>query len=407
MARSLRRGVALVAMLLVGLAATPSPVSAQFNPDAPPGRGLPAHITLSGIGPGQGVNGGLAPASFDPLGGYPATIPAGSDPEAPGFAGVIQATTNTTPPEVLEVYCIDLRTNTEVGISYTLGTWDAASVPNTARVARILNDYYPNSNLPSGAANNNERGAAVQSAIWFFTDNFVLATDDPLRPLTEAIVADVLAKPPLVEPTLAISLTGPATGFAGHIVGPYSIATTASSVVVHVTGGSLFSDAAGTVPVADGDTIPSSTKLYLKVASPGTATISVAGAITGPSGRVLLYAAADPANPVPPAAQKLIIAGEALVTATDSVTVRIGAAPTPTPTPPPAGSVEPTATTAPSGGVEGVTSKPLPATETVAPVESSSNGAWLTVAAVIALAWGLAFDLRRRRRSDRGERRDR
>ena len=46
---------------------------------------------------------------------------------------------------------------------------------------------------PDGApalGDDNERAAAVQAAIWYFSDNYVLAAGDPLRPAVAAIVED-------------------------------------------------------------------------------------------------------------------------------------------------------------------------------------------------------------------------
>ena len=40
-------------------------------------------------------------------------------------------------------------------------------------MARILNEYYPNTNLPV-LGNEDETAAAVQAAIWFFSDRYVL-----------------------------------------------------------------------------------------------------------------------------------------------------------------------------------------------------------------------------------------
>ena len=64
-----------------------------------------------------------------------------------GFAGVIHG----TPPgggATLNLYCIDINTDTWGGIGYALGTWDASNVRNVGYVARILNEYYPNTNQP-------------------------------------------------------------------------------------------------------------------------------------------------------------------------------------------------------------------------------------------------------------------
>ena len=44
----------------------------------------------------------------------------------------------------LSLYCIDIHTNTNIGIGYVLGTWNAANVPNVGHVAQLLNKYYPN-----------------------------------------------------------------------------------------------------------------------------------------------------------------------------------------------------------------------------------------------------------------------
>ena len=71
---------------------------------------------------------------------------------------------------------------------YALGTWDAASVPNVGWVARLLNEYYPSTDEPKGLTDLNQKAAAVQAAIWFFSDRFVLATSDPLYPTVTEIV---------------------------------------------------------------------------------------------------------------------------------------------------------------------------------------------------------------------------
>ncbi|MGB8876510.1 MAG: hypothetical protein WCD11_09350, partial [Solirubrobacteraceae bacterium] len=101
--------------------------------------------------PGQSVNGFIADPSnpFDPVAdGYPAQNPTdGWSTKNEGFAGVIHG----TPPgggAPLNLYCIDINTDTWGGIGYALGTWDASNVRNVGYVARILNEYYPNTNLP-------------------------------------------------------------------------------------------------------------------------------------------------------------------------------------------------------------------------------------------------------------------
>jgi TQXA domain-containing protein len=60
-------------------------------------------------------------------------------------------------------------------------------------VARILNEYYPHTNQPAKLANGttatpNQTAAAVQAAIWFFSDRYVLNTSDALHDTVVAIV---------------------------------------------------------------------------------------------------------------------------------------------------------------------------------------------------------------------------
>jgi Thioester domain len=63
-------------------------------------------------------------------------------------------------------------------------------------VARLLNSYFPNTNEPATLINPNQKAAAVQSAIWYFGDSYVLSATDPLRNDVAAIVAAVIAAAP-------------------------------------------------------------------------------------------------------------------------------------------------------------------------------------------------------------------
>ncbi len=81
-------------------------------------------------------------------------------------------------------------TATYGGIGYRLGTWDTANVPNVGYVTRLLNEYYPNTGAPA-LANENQTAAAVQAAIWYFTDKYVLSAYDPLHGTVAAIVAHI------------------------------------------------------------------------------------------------------------------------------------------------------------------------------------------------------------------------
>jgi hypothetical protein len=92
-------------------------------------------MTVTDWFPGQGVTGFIANRDnpFDPVAeGYPAENPTtGFTPKDEGFAGVIHGKP-TAGCETLNLYCIDINTDTWGGIGDALGKWDASNVQNVA-----------------------------------------------------------------------------------------------------------------------------------------------------------------------------------------------------------------------------------------------------------------------------------
>src|SRR5690348_3087690 len=95
-ARAACRGNLVMAALLAGVfsvalaLACPVTASARFRPgQAHDPRGLFTEVTLTGTGSGSTVSGGVAPAGFNPLSGYPDSIPAGSKILSGVFAGTL------------------------------------------------------------------------------------------------------------------------------------------------------------------------------------------------------------------------------------------------------------------------------------------------------------------------------
>ena len=254
---------------------------------------------MTGTGPGRGsIRGALAPSQFDPLSGYPAAPPAGSVPKNVGFAGLITAAPIPPGPQLL-LYCIDITTPTGPGVKYELGTWNESTVPNVGYVARLLTTYYPNTNEPSSLTNPSDKAAAVQAAIWFFSDKYVLEPSQPRRADVAAIVQNVITLGPVVNPpppSLTITPTS-AEGPAGSTIGPYTVATT-SPATVTATGGDLFADAAGTVPLTN--PVANGTQFWARRATPGPVNIQATAVATVPTGNVYL--------PIGQVAQKLILA---------------------------------------------------------------------------------------------------
>lgn len=297
-----------------------SPAGAVPGPVGnPPTTRENTDIVMTGTGAGQGVSGGIAPvgSGFDPLAGYPADVPAGFDPLNEGFAGVITAQSALT-GDTLNLYCIDIRTTTYPGIGYENGTWDASNVPNVGYVARILNEYYPTTAEPAAAPNDNARAAAVQGAIWFFTDSYVISASDPEHQLAAGIVAAVIAAGPLVQPPPPSLTIDPSStrGPAGAPLGPFTVSSDAGiAVSVSAAGATMFADEAAATPIANGDVVPLGQQLWLVPSSPGAsgATLSARGVATAPTGNVYLY---DGNTVGVDDAQRLILAQTAQVATT-------------------------------------------------------------------------------------------
>jgi hypothetical protein len=140
----------------------------------------------------------LGPAAFDPLAGYP---PAAFDPptygfapaldeDAPVYAGTVPGALSGAP---VDLFCLDIRTATAEGLGYAARRWRSTGVANLGAAGRVVAGAGARRETPQGAA-------ATQLAVWFFTDNVVVAPTSPIYPLVESIVSAVLSKGPLSEP---------------------------------------------------------------------------------------------------------------------------------------------------------------------------------------------------------------
>ena len=295
------------------------------------GGGLPqtgsnTDMTMSGTGPGRGVPGFVPNADnpFDPiLNGYPTSNPTtGFTTKDEGFAGVIFGRP-TDGSATLSLYCFDLFTDTRVGIGYGLGTWDAATVPNVGYVARVLSEYYPFvPSQPAGLANTTEQATAVQAAIWFFSDRYVLNTSDPLHATVAAITAHIIAEGPLPAPTppsLTISPTNASGPGTSAIVGPFTVTSTAGSARVSAVGATMFSDAAATARIFDGTSVPSGTQIWLRSTGPTAAVLQATAQASVPQQNVYLY---DGNTSGVHDAQRLILALDSTLTTTVTATAQ-------------------------------------------------------------------------------------
>ncbi|MGX7678741.1 DUF5979 domain-containing protein [Jatrophihabitans sp. DSM 45814] len=313
----------VAAATLVALAAPPAgAVAVPTPPGASPRPAAPTQMTMSGTGNGQGVVGFIANATnpFDPVTeGYPPSNPTtGFTPKNEGFAGIIFGTATDGSNTQLKLYCFDINTDTYPGINYALGTWDSSNVPNVNYVAQVLDNYYPKTDEPAALTNLNQKAAAVQAAIWFFSDRYALNTSDPLHATVAAIVAAVIAKGPALPPAPpSVNITPGTLSGTGAVLGPFTVTATgpATSASVTAVGADMFSNAAGTIPIAPGTTVPSGTQIWLRQTGQGAAVLQATARATVPQNNVYLY---DGTNSGVHDAQRLILAQDATLTTTVS-----------------------------------------------------------------------------------------
>jgi len=282
-------------------------------------------MTVTGWSPGQQVYGFIADRNspFDPVrDGYPPTNPStGFTAKDEGFAGVIHGTPTGGGPN-LDLYCIDINTDTTTGIGYALGTWDKSNVNNVGYVARILNEYYPNTTQPAKLANGNaatpsQTAAAVQAAIWFFSDRYVLNTSDTLHNTVVEIVNRIRSEGPLVEPPPpSLTVTPTTLSGARRVLGPFTVTTDAADGAIVSSTGTMYSNRAGTMLIAPGTTVASGTKIWLRSSGPSRAVLEATSQATVPTGNVYLY----DGNSSVSDAQRLILAKNATLTTTVEAT---------------------------------------------------------------------------------------
>jgi hypothetical protein len=281
-------GIAFVAAAGLVLTATPS-----YAADADP-----TSVTITGsfgsiAADGFLLNGQSAPTT-DP---YPAQVPQGYS----GFEAVSSLFVGTIDgsDDELLFYCLQVLKGH--GQAYASVAQGDANVDNGGYAARIIHDYYPATSLPdSGLADNNERATAVQSAIWYFTDGFVLAPDSRLHDAVAGIVADALAQGPLPDsvpdPDLSFSLNGPAGPFAaGTLAGPFTAAAALriERYTIDAGGATMYGDASGTTVIPPNTAISPDQGVWVKADGAATIDLTAHARVDGADGRLFMGANPD------------------------------------------------------------------------------------------------------------------
>lgn len=314
--RTRSRGFAWLTAMLVTAAfvlmplGTPAYAVWSGDPGSPGTPGPNARIVVLGRGVGETISGALpqTPIVQDPRSPYPPAPPTEYEPLTT-FAGI---TNTTVPPDGLagQMYCVNIRLPIQGGLGYQQETW-AETVPNSGYVAYILHNYYPA--VPDAPADlsASQQAAAVQAAIWFFTDGYVLGSDQAgIRAAAAAIVADAQANGPLVEPPAPVVGISPpeAASPSGTPAGPFTV-TLENAVEANVSvpeGFRLYGDAAGTTELPNPATLPSGSQVWVggTGAAPESVVLTARTAVRALGGVVFSY---DGGTPDVAEAQNLVV----------------------------------------------------------------------------------------------------
>ncbi len=318
------RRFGVVTLVGVLLALTGSVVMSGGPALAAPGLGLDpdtnppsatTESTIVALENSSGLYGGQVP-------GVQATTPyptSGLQDQRSVTTAQLILSTGTGANDRVATYCIDLDTDTTVGVHYELDSWTEANVPNLPYVQWILQNYYPQEPAQPVAGSASQKVRAVQGAIWYFTDGFVVNRFYPterqaVKSIVEAAQAAVDPTPaPPVQPTLTVTPPTSGTPTPGTPFGPYTVGgSVAQSTIAINADTEVFTDAAGRRPLTPGASVSNGQQLYIgydpAVANQGFVLSATA---TVPAGNVFLY---DGANPPRTEAQKLIAATDSTVT---------------------------------------------------------------------------------------------
>jgi TQXA domain-containing protein len=185
-------------------------------------------------------------------------------------------------------YCIDIDISTQNGNRYELG--GSGADPN---IIWILNNYYPNTGLPDGLTNT-EKGAAVQLAIWHFSNGLDLSSGTPgnVFAAARAIVDSVgSASIPQIPSTLGLSPASSTNPLGAQhtvtatVLDPSGSAVSGQEVTFSVTGANPTTNPVSVVTDANGQSAFTYTG-----ANAGDDTIAATTSFIVPSGAIWIGA---------------------------------------------------------------------------------------------------------------------
>ncbi len=133
------------------------------------------------------------------------------------FAGTLNGAVNSL---AKKFYCIDIRNLLEFNKDY----WDEGNT--SPQVTYILNNYFPLKTTYTGKlSDNNKEAAAVQAAIWYFSDNLNISTitDADVKTRANQIVADAIANNNNVQPLQSLLIIPLAQSFVQGTLATFDV----------------------------------------------------------------------------------------------------------------------------------------------------------------------------------------
>ena len=119
------------------------------------------------------------------------------------YAGTVNSIMDGNP---MPVYCVDLHRNVTLGDNSYTDTCDYVE----SRIQYILNRYYPyKTGYPGQLSDNTLEAAAIQMAIWKYTDNVnanTITSNDVIRDRALAIISDADINGNATEPIITFSI---------------------------------------------------------------------------------------------------------------------------------------------------------------------------------------------------------
>ncbi|NJD22136.1 MAG: choice-of-anchor A family protein [Melioribacter sp.] len=229
------------------------------------------------------------------------------------FAGLFLGTLNSVSTKF---YCIDINTHLARNEDY----WDEGSTPS--EITYILNHYFPFKTGYAGILSNlNKEAAAIQFAIWHFSDNTDINTisgADDIKNRANAIVADAIANHNNVVPLQSLLILPSSQSLAQGTNATFDI------YALDLNGNPIsglavtISSSIGTLSAISGTTNASGHvgPITLAYSGTGTATINVKANVSIPQGTRYVYKAGANLK------QKLVLATPAFDMKEETATVR-------------------------------------------------------------------------------------